>query len=141
MPNSENSLRVIRKAALAFFKNKEMLLVRDNKNEEAFYNPGGKIEEGETDLECLKREIKEELDVDLDMSSVKFLGEFEAPAHRKPDTRVNIRLFTGDLNGEPKPHDEIVELRFFDSSIDQKHTTPILETKIFPWLKQHGYIN
>jgi len=35
--------------------------------------PGGKIESGETLQECLKREIKEELDVDIDV--LDFFGE------------------------------------------------------------------
>jgi 8-oxo-dGTP diphosphatase len=118
-----------------------MLMARDDNNDLAFYNPGGKIEDGETDVECLRREVKEELDVDIDMDSVVLLGEFEAPAHRKPDLKVNIRLFSCQLTGEPKPHDEIVELKYFDSSVDKKHLTPISIEKIFPWLKQHGYIN
>ena len=35
--------------------------------------PGGKIEPGETPQECLKREIKEELDVDIEV--LDFFGE------------------------------------------------------------------
>lgn len=35
--------------------------------------PGGKIEPGETAQECLKREIREELDVDIDV--LDFFGE------------------------------------------------------------------
>ena len=35
--------------------------------------PGGKIEPGETRQECLKREIREELDVDIEVSD--FFGE------------------------------------------------------------------
>ena len=35
--------------------------------------PGGKTEPGETPQECLKREIKEELDVEIDVS--EFFGE------------------------------------------------------------------
>ena len=35
--------------------------------------PGGKIEPGETPQECLKREIREELDVDIEVRS--FFGE------------------------------------------------------------------
>jgi 8-oxo-dGTP diphosphatase len=143
MPKPENKTQpeVIRKAALAFFKDKKVLMARDHNNDEAFYTPGGKIEDGETDLECVQREVKEEIDVDLDMDSVALLGEFEAPAHRKPNVRVNIRLFTGKIKGQPKPHDEIVELRYFDTTIDSKYLTPILIEEIFPWLKNHGYIN
>ena len=116
-------------------------MARDNINDKAFYIPGGKIENGETDLDCLVRETREELGVDLDMDSVKFLGEFEAKAHRKPGMRVNIRLFTGQLKGEPNPSSEIVELKYFDSSMHARNMTPILIERIFPWLKQHGYIN
>lgn len=35
--------------------------------------PGGKIEQGETPQECLKREIREELDVDIEV--LDFFGE------------------------------------------------------------------
>ena len=35
--------------------------------------PGGKIERGETPQECLKREIREELDVDIEVSD--FFGD------------------------------------------------------------------
>jgi len=141
MPKSADKPRIIRKAALAFFRDKKVLMARDYNNQEAFYSPGGGIEAGETPLECVQRETKEELGVDLDMDSVVFLEEFEAAAHGKPGARVNIKLFTGKLKGEPKPTDEIVELRYFDSTVDPKHLTPISIEEIFPWLKTHGYIN
>ncbi|OGL36810.1 hypothetical protein A3E49_02095 [Candidatus Saccharibacteria bacterium RIFCSPHIGHO2_12_FULL_49_19] len=142
MPNpADKTVRVIRKAALAYFKDKKILMARDDHNEEAFYTPGGKIEDGETDVECVIREVKEELDADLEKDSIEFLSEFEAVAHGKPHLRVSIRLFTGKLSGEPKPHGEIAELSYFDTSVDNKHLTPILIEEIFPWLKKHGYIN
>jgi len=141
MPETENKPRVIRKAALAYFKDKKMLMARDYNNDVVFYHPGGKIEPGESALECVIREVKEELDADLDQSTIKLLGEFESPAHNKPDVRVNIQLFTGELKDDPQPHDEIVEIQYFDSSIDKEHLSPISVEKIFPWLKQHGYIN
>ena len=54
-------MRIIKKVALAVFKDKKMLQVRSKKHPEVFFTLGGKIEEGETDIECLKREINEEI--------------------------------------------------------------------------------
>ena len=38
--------------------------------------PGGKLEE-ENDIECLKNEIKEEFNCQVDIKSLKFIGEYE----------------------------------------------------------------
>ncbi|MBI4033539.1 NUDIX domain-containing protein [Candidatus Saccharibacteria bacterium] len=127
--------------ALAVFKDGKIMVVRDNKNDEVFYAVGGKVEEGETDVECLKREVKEELDVDLDPQSIKFLHEFNGPPHGKPDAILNMRFYEAKIMGEPHPTEEIVEIQYFDSAVDQKHLSEIARTQIFPWLKAHGYIN
>lgn len=136
-----NQPRILRKVGLAYFKDGKLLQVRDNKNTEVFIVPGGKIEEGETDIECLKREIKEELDVDLDENSISFLHEFTGPAHGKPNTLLNIRFYQAELIGEPRPTEEIVEIGYFDSKSDTKHISEIGHTQFFPWFKEHGYIN
>ncbi len=142
MPAPENNQpRIIYKAAIALFKDNKILMARDTDNKLAFYTPGGKIEENETAIECAVREVKEELGVDLNPDTAKLLGTFEAPAHNRDNTLVNISLYTGKIKGVPKPTSEIVELRYFDSSVDSKHLTPVLTEKIFPWLKEHGYIN
>lgn len=130
---------MINKIALAIFKDKKVLMGR-NENRDAFYFIGGSIEEGESDLDTLEREVKEELGVELDKNSVSFLNEFEAEAHGKNGVILKLRLYKGDIIGEPKPNSEIVELRFFDSNIDQKYSTPI-SRKILPWLKEQGYIS
>lgn len=41
--------------------------------------PGGKIEEGETPEECLKREIKEELKVDINIDKYLCTVEYDYP--------------------------------------------------------------
>ena len=140
-PDAKDATGVIRKVALAVFKDKKILQVRTSKNDHVFYAPGGKIEEGETDIECLKREIREELDANIDDKSVSFLHEFTGPAHGKPGTLLNIKFYQGNLIGEPKPTSEIVEIGFFDSESDLKHISEIGRTQFFPWLKKHGYIN
>src|SRR3989344_3448916 len=62
---------------------KRLLLCRAKKHK-GFYMPGGKHEEGESDKETLIREVKEEIDVDLIPSSLKYYGTFEAKAYEKP---------------------------------------------------------
>jgi len=142
MPNND-AKRLIRKVALAHFKDKKMLLVRDSKNDTVFIMPGGKVEEGETDIECLNREVKEELGIKLEPSSIKFLQEFNGPAHgHGDDVLLNIKIYQAEMIGKPVPDmDEIVEIRYFDTHDDHKHFSEIGETQIMPWLKRHGYIN
>jgi 8-oxo-dGTP diphosphatase len=143
MPKSENKPRIIRKIGLAEFKDKKVLLGRDNKNNEVFIMIGGKVEEGESDIECLNREVREELEVGLDQSSIKFLHEFNGPAHGHDKKMVvlNIRVYEANFVGEPQTTEEIVEINYFDSTVDPKHLSEIGRTQIFPWLKSNGYIN
>ena len=131
---------IIRKSALAVIKDRKILMTREEKNEFAFYMLGGTIEPGEAEVDCLLREVVEEVGVKVDPDSLKFLAEFENEAHGKVNTRVNIKLYSGELIGSPVPSSEVVEIAYFDSSIDQKHLTPISE-EIFIWLKDNDYID
>lgn len=133
-------MRIIIKVALASFRNKKILLVRTAEQKNIFYTLGGKPKTGENDLDCLKREVWEEVGVGIDESSLKFLTEFEDVAHGKKDTLLKIRLYEGKLIGKPKPSGEIVEIGYFDSMSDKIHLSEIAQRKIFPWLKKHGYI-
>lgn len=127
--------------ALAVFKDKKLLQVRTHKQEHVFFTLGGKIEENESDAYCLKREVKEEVDCNIDESSLKFLTEFEDVAHGKDGDLVNIKMYEGKLIGNPKPSSEIVELGWFDSDSPKENLSVIAQRTIFPWLKKHGYIN
>ncbi len=116
-------MKVIKKVALAFIKDKKLLMVRSHKNKDIFYNLGGKFEEGESDIECLMREVKEEVNVKLDSNSLEFLHEFRTAAHGKEDAELIIRLYAGNLLQEPKPSSEIAEIGYFDSSVDEQKVT------------------
>jgi 8-oxo-dGTP diphosphatase len=131
--------QIIRKTALAVFADKKMLMVRSSKNEEVFYTLGGKIEENESEIDSLHREIHEEVGCEIKGGSLTFLHEFEAPAHGRENTLVNIRLYKGQLTADPIPSSEIVEVAYFDSTVSSKHLSPIT-VEIFDWLKEAGYI-
>lgn len=50
------------KVGLAVIKDRKMIMVRNAKHGEVFSTLGGKIENGEDDIACLVREVKEEAD-------------------------------------------------------------------------------
>ena len=59
---------------------------------------GGKVEPGETKAEALRRECREELDVDLEVGD-----EFMAVEHVYPDITVHLTLFEATIaSGTPK---------------------------------------
>ncbi len=59
--------------------------------------PGGKIEDGETKVQALERELKEELNVQL--SSFKYLFDLK---HFYTQFRVNLSVFSCNLASNPK---------------------------------------
>ena len=63
--------------------------------------PGGKREAGETFEQCLVREIREELGVDIAVGEL-----FEELAHDYPEKSVHLKFFLCKLlSGEPQPLD------------------------------------
>ena len=60
--------------------------------------PGGKCHVGETLDACVRRELREELDVDVRVGRECF-----ATAHEYPDRRIELHFFVCDLLGEPAP--------------------------------------
>lgn len=85
----------IRPLAICVFQNRGRILVNqgyDPVKDEYFYRPlGGGIEFGETSMDTVCRELKEELDVEVQSKSLKYLGTVE-----------NIFTFLG------KPYHEII---------------------------------
>lgn len=61
--------------------------------------PGGKREPGESFEQCLVREIREELGVEISVGEL-----FEEVAHTYPEKSVHLKFFTCKLlSGEPQP--------------------------------------
>jgi 8-oxo-dGTP diphosphatase len=63
--------------------------------------PGGKLEPNESPEECLARELKEELGVDVRVGSI-----LEVVYHRYPEKTVLLLFYSCELtHGTPKPLD------------------------------------
>ena len=60
--------------------------------------PGGKCEAGESLQDCLKREIREELDCDVEVGA-----EMLATSHAYDERVVEIHFFACVLIGSPRP--------------------------------------
>ena len=60
--------------------------------------PGGKIGSGETHAQALQREIREELDADVDVGPLVF--EIE---HAYAERTISLHFYRCALRGEPRP--------------------------------------
>jgi 8-oxo-dGTP diphosphatase len=105
-------IKVIETANWILRDGENILSVRSH-GRDRFYLPGGKIDPGETAREAIKREINEELGVDLVPGTLRRLGTFAGQGHNQPDgSVVRMTCFTGNYSGTLAPASEIAELRW-----------------------------
>lgn len=101
--------------------------------------PGGKLEE-KSDIECLQSEIKEELGCDVDLGSLKLIGEYTDMA-AVPGRDVMIRLYEGKLVDRPEPSTEIGAIHWIGKEdIANLKVSPIIRNKIIPDLAKRGIL-
>lgn len=100
-------LRVI---AAAVLDPRGLLLVSKRAAPDVFYLPGGKPEPGEAPLECLERELAEELGVVIEHAEP--FTEVRAPAALE-GVDMWMTVFRTRLAGEPVRGAEIAELRWW----------------------------
>ena len=142
----------IDKLALILINSKRQQLVARSYGKEVFYTPGGKREKGETDLQALVRECKEELDTDLLTStkttaSIEPYGVFEAQAYGKPDgTMVRMQCYRVtpveaelELERLVTASEEVEELMWIDSTFNRSKLT-VTGIMILDDLHEKGFI-
>jgi len=96
-------------AALLIDPQGRTLLVR-KRGTQAFMQPGGKIDAGESPVEALVRELHEELGLRIDPAQAVHMGAFSAPAANEPGFEVHAELFRVDTAEAVVPAAEIEEV-------------------------------
>lgn len=128
----------IDKIAYLYLKDGQILITR-SKGKTAYYIPGGKREVGESDEATLRREILEELNVEIVSSSINYMGTFKAQADGKPaGVMVKMTCYTAEYEGQLQPSSEIEEIDWFNyADIDKvSHVDKV----IFNHLKEQGVL-
>jgi 8-oxo-dGTP diphosphatase len=101
---------VLRVIAAAVLDSRGLLLVSKRAAPDVYYLPGGKPEPGEAPLECLERELAEELGVGI--ADVEPFTEVRAQAALE-GIEMWMTVFRTRLAGDPVPGGEIADLRWW----------------------------
>ncbi len=101
--------------------------------------PGGCRETGESSMDCLSREVREELG-DVAMTSIEYVGLYSDRAAGSLSKIVWIELYRADLIGEPIASSEIGELVWFGAADDRTQLAPSIGNKILPDLLSRGLL-
>lgn len=113
----------IDKLALILVRGRQQLVAR-SKGKNVFYTPGGKRERGESDVQALTRECKEELTIDLKPETIEKYGVFQAQAFGKaPGTMVRMTCYTADYEGTLTANEEVEELAWIQSNFPSDKLT------------------
>jgi len=128
--------RVIDKVAWLRLEGGRVLSTR-SRGKDTWYLPGGKREPGETDEQCLTREIREELAVALKPATLRPMGVFTAQAHgNPPGTSIQLTCYAADYEGVLTPSAEIEELAWLTYA-DRGRVAPV-DQIIFDRLHEGG---
>lgn len=123
------------KIGVVILKDRKILV---GKKKGKFIILGGKIEEGESSRECLRRELIEEFGVEL--ISLEYFGTFEDDAALDLGKKVKIETYVVEISGEPKAQNEIEKALYVCSKYDVKLGS-ILKKFVIPKLFEKGLIN
>ncbi|AYG46399.1 NUDIX domain-containing protein [Pseudomonas sp. Leaf58] len=131
-----NTIRIA--AALLIDPLGRTLLVR-KRGTQAFMQPGGKIDAGESPVQALVRELHEELGLRIDPAQAVHLGQFSAAAANEPGFDVQAELFRVDSAEAVVPAAEIEEVVWLDADQTPAMTlAPLTRDLILPLYYQQA---
>src|SRR3954468_16693725 len=93
------------KVGLLTIRDERILLCRKKRGTSLLILPGGCLEVGESPMDCLHREIAEELGP-VQVSDLRYIATYRDEAAGAASKIVQIQLYEGALLGEPSPQSE-----------------------------------
>ena len=118
------------------------LLLTYSRNKKAWYLPGGKIDDNETSLSALVREIKEELSLDLIEENLNYYCHITAEAFGENNLLMEQDCYLYQLNEEIKPTNEIEAVNYFSFDEYLKEEIQVIGViKVFENLKKDNLLH
>ena len=127
------------KVGLLVVREGRILLCRKSRGTQLLILPGGKFEPGETAMQCLEREVREELG-EVSLRHPGYIATYEHVA-ADPGKTLRLELYRAELDGEPAACSEIAELVWFGPSDDLRLVSPMLREVILPDLARRGILS
>jgi 8-oxo-dGTP pyrophosphatase MutT (NUDIX family) len=136
MTTSRSDPAVIHIAAAVVVDERGHTLLVRKRGTEAFMQAGGKVGAGETAVDALDRELREELGCGA-RSEYRLLGSFTAPAANEPGSMVRAELFSVELAGDVVPAAEIEEALWHDPDSTPAYAlAPLTRDHVLPLVRQ-----
>lgn len=129
---------MIKAGAIMINSKKQMLVVQKN-HSDICISPGGKLENGESQEEALRRELNEELGASI--KSAKYFKSFYSnnPGHDK-DKAIVIHAYFTEWEGDIVPQNEITKTIWVNSEESKELNLADVLKKIIPELKELNLI-
>lgn len=140
LPKGHRMTASIYKVGAIIVKGDRILVVKkDVPGQHEYILPGGKAEGSEEPLETLRRELREELDVEL--VDAQWFGRFQEVATFE-NVPLLMDVYIVNINGDPRPHSEIQGYLWIDRTYRQRGILlgNVLERQIMPELMNMGII-
>ncbi len=126
-----------------FFKDEKLLIDKPRKRP-TYQMIGGRVEEGETELEAAIRECHEELGSNaiFDESLLELVMEFDEIATSDGITPIHFYVYkyNGKLTGELTTSEEIENFKWYDSSCGTDILSNTLKNEVVPYCLQKKLI-
>ncbi|MBI4895273.1 MAG: NUDIX domain-containing protein [Candidatus Aenigmarchaeota archaeon] len=133
-------MKTIHKIAAMVIKDNKFIMVRKF-GKDTWTSLGGRLEEGESEEQCLLREIKEE--VNCDAKIIRKLGNFEDKA-AFDNANIKLSVYITELIGEAEIIDnELEEFAFIGKDWEKEgiKLTKVMKEHVIPYMIKENLLD